>query len=498
MSNNIKFQNKQRIIQLFSVIITLFVCLALNHLYKYHFLYIENSRIFLFASNYFKSTIFTPAGFAIYLTNFFVQFYYLPLGVFLIALLLLLLQLGFLRVYRVLFSEKGWYAVTWIPSLLYVAFIAHNSAILTDLLSTIIAVWSACLFIKINKPKLRFVLSILVIPIIWFAVGNGVVMFVSLLLVSEWIIREKRSVGVSVGIIVSVLLTAFSALYFFPQLQNQMLLYGSETLYPSVIAMRLQNIVWFVVILSLIFFLIIPQLKNLYVEVALVTLILIGAGAFTKRFYRKREEVTYHYLYSVRTRNWDDVLELAKKEPPLSPLHTNCTNLALAEKNMMQKHLADFYQKGTAGLLLDDENDMLIGGEILFNLGFANEAQRYASEVMTESTSVAGLKRIAETNLVTGRTQVARKYLNLLRHTLFYRSWANEMLLLCSDSIALNKHPLYGNLYRFQPVEDVEINHRDISSALNEMVRQHPDNQLAVSYLWAAQQLSSKRQPQRR
>ena len=40
------------------------------------------------------------------------------------------------------------------------------------------------------------------------------------------------------------------------------------------------------------------------------------------------------------------------------------------------------------------------------------------------------LQRLVETSLITGRREVALKYISLLERTLFYRSWAKKMRLL--------------------------------------------------------------------
>jgi hypothetical protein len=46
-------------------------------------------------------------------------------------------------------------------------------------------------------------------------------------------------------------------------------------------------------------------------------------------------------------------------------------------------------------------------------------------------------KRLAQTNLIIGSYEVARKYLMALQKTLFYRDWANETLPLLGNEEAI-------------------------------------------------------------
>jgi hypothetical protein len=135
------------------------------------------------------------------------------------------------------------------------------------------------------------------------------------------------------------------------------------------------------------------------------------------------------------------------------------------------------------------EEDLIFFGEVLFDLGFINEAQRYAYEMMVTYSylqrSAFTVTRLAETNMIAGRNEVARKYLNALKHTLFYRKWANNRLELLDIPKAIDEHRLYGKLRRNQPVENFAFFSAKFDKMLEEMVDQRPENREAYDYLMA-------------
>jgi hypothetical protein len=60
--------------------------------------------------------------------------------------------------------------------------------------------------------------------------------------------------------------------------------------------------------------------------------------------------------------------------------------------------------------------------------------------------SARALRRLVETNIVTGQYEVALKYISILEETMFYRGWARRMKLLAEHPEKINDHPVYHRL----------------------------------------------------
>lgn len=85
--------------------------------------------------------------------------------------------------------------------------------------------------------------------------------------------------------------------------------------------------------------------------------------------------------------------------------------------------------------------------DMAYQMGLVNVAQRVAFEAMefvpNHNKSGRALKRLAETSLISGEYALARKYLELLSQTTFYRPWAKRMLPLVDDPKRIKDYPFY-------------------------------------------------------
>ena len=84
--------------------------------------------------------------------------------------------------------------------------------------------------------------------------------------------------------------------------------------------------------------------------------------------------------------------------------------------------------------------------DMAYLLYWTNISQRTAFEAMeyipNNNKSGRALKRLVETNIISGHYDVARKYISILEKTTFYRKWAKSMR-------SLVDHPELIKNYRF-------------------------------------------------
>jgi len=203
---------------------------------------------------------------------------------------------------------------------------------------------------------------------------------------------------------------------------------------------------------------------------------------------RKYEVMEYDYL--VRQHNWDAIIAKAERKTPDLPMSVCATNLALAMKEQLTERAFDFYQRGSEGLLPKFERNYtttLVTGEAYFQLGLINTAQRFAFEAMEAipnyNKSARCVRRLAETNLINGHYAVARKYLAMLKKTMFYRKWAERTETLLENEQQLNAHPLYGKLRSMRPANDFLYSDRELDKICGQLLMANNSNLLATQYL---------------
>lgn len=197
------------------------------------------------------------------------------------------------------------------------------------------------------------------------------------------------------------------------------------------------------------------------------------------------------YDLLVRTNRWDQVIRKAEKQQPDLPQSVCATNLALGMTNQMGSRAGEFFQNGPEGLFPPFSKDpfmTLTTAEVYFQLGLVNTAQRYYFEAMEAAPnykkSCRCIRRLAETNLINGQYNVARKYLHILEKTLFYRKWAQRTLSMIDDGEeSIMQHPLYGRLRRMRLKDDFFYSDHEIDKICGRLLMQNNENVLAMQYM---------------
>jgi hypothetical protein len=223
-----------------------------------------------------------------------------------------------------------------------------------------------------------------------------------------------------------------------------------------------------------------------FVLVSIVMGILVWKNANFKA------EKVMQYDFMACHQQWNRILETVNAEKPNNQIGVTVQNLALAMRGMLLEHMFDYNQNSIHGLLPDVKEDAtspMPTAEAFYQLGMINVAQRTVFEaqeaILDFQKSGRCYKRLAQTNLINGQYEVARKYLMALQKTLFYRDWANETLPLLGNEKAVASHPEYGRLRQCAYNEDFYFSDHVTPEMLESLYYRNTDNRLAYQYLLA-------------
>ena len=207
------------------------------------------------------------------------------------------------------------------------------------------------------------------------------------------------------------------------------------------------------------------------------------------------------YDFMATHQQWNRILETINKEKPNNQIGVTVQNLALAMRGMLLDHMFEYNQNGIAGLLPDVKEDAtspLPTAEAFYQLGMINVAQRTVFEaqeaILDFQKSGRCYKRLAQTNLINGQYEVARKYLSALQKTLFYREWAEETLPLLGNEEAIARHPEYGRLRQWAFKEDFYFSDHVPPEMLESLYFSNTDNHMAYQYRLAYYLLTGDRE----
>ena len=445
--------------------------------YPFALTYQEQLQLFLFDGGYFCSRMAEPGGFARYVAEFLVQFYNgAAIGAAILALLYMLVQR---LTWRLMQATKGYYLLSFIPAIILWYAMGDESVMLTYVVALVMALATALGWRQVKYGKLtRMVLAVVLIPVLYWLIGPMVLLVAALML--------PMAVAIPAFIYALALILLSAHLLPFPM--SRVLLGVSYYRFPEVIPYSLIAILVIVWLLA-IFCKKLPQPKwwSIYPQTIIVALLLLlplKLGFDAKKY----ELIEYDHL--VRVQDWNGVIRQAEKQTPDLPMSVSATNLALGMTNQLGDRAFDFYQRGPEGLLPKFERNFAttqLTGEIYFHLGLVNTAQRFAFEAMEAipnyNKSVRVVKRLAETNLINGQYDVARKYLQMLEKTIFYRPWAQRTMAMLGDEKAINEHPLYGTLRQYRLQEDFLFSDREIDKICGQLFMHNQQNQMAAQYL---------------
>lgn len=217
-----------------------------------------------------------------------------------------------------------------------------------------------------------------------------------------------------------------------------------------------------------------------------------GFFAKVETIYDSNVYEVLEYDRLVRSNRWYEIIRLAQKEVPNSPNTVCATNLALGMTNQLLTRGQKFNRYGVDGLLPKfDHNPFLTLtiAETFFQLGMVNSAQRMYFEAMeaihNRNKSTRCLRRLAETNIVNGHYEVAKKYLRFLEKTVFYRNWARRtMKLIEGGEEAIETNRLYKHLREVSLDQDFLYNDVElIDRVFGYLFVHNPDNYMAMQYL---------------
>ena len=458
----------------FGVVVFLFWSIR----YPYVLAYQEQLQLFLFDGDYFCERISEPGGLARYVAEFLVQFYNAAaIGALIIALLFMLVQ----RLTWRLMRAKSHYLLSFLPALMLWYAMGDENVMLTYVVALVMALsvalaWTRwCAGIALWK---KLIVALVAIPVLYWLIGPMVLLVA--LVMMPWL--------VAVPAVVYALTLMLLSAQWLPFPMTRVMLGVGYYRVPATLPYMLMAIP--VVTLLLTWFAkCLPQPRKWvrYAE-ALVFAILILVPQ-TYGFDKKKYDLI-EYDYLVRVGDWNAIIKKAEKQMPDLPMSVSATNLALAKTNQLGDRAFDFFQRGTEGLLPRFERNFAtaqLTGEIYFNLGLVNTAQRFAFEAMEAipnyNKSARVVKRLAETNLINGQYEVARKYLKILEKTVFYRPWAQRMMAMLGDENAINRHPLYGMLRQYRLHDDFLFSERELDKICGQLFIHNQQNQMAAQYL---------------
>ena len=455
---------------LFGVVIFLFWLLCYPQAMNYQ----EQNQLFLLTSDYFWNSMSIAGGLADYISEFIVQFYYVPwMGALLLALVFVILQ----QLTRKLMKQNdgSYFPLSFLPALFMLWHMGDINTLLSLPVATILAIFTAWIARGLHRG-----FDLIIIPILYWLAGPTAWVYVLLRCLKNGL-KSFWTIAYLVGI------QGLSYYTLLEQWPREMVLSGLNYYRIPMQTPMLQ----IAAPLSIVIVVAISRwvksrmaLTIIAQATVIATAIMTVSDGFDKDTYEllKQDEL-------VRKERWTEIIERAEKEQVQNAFSSQCVNLSLAMTGQLPDRMFQFYQSGTDALLMPivrDNTSNLPTAEAFFHLGMINESLRYMFDIQQSilnfKKSGRYTKRIAECYLINGNYAVASKHLSVLGQSLFYRSWAKEAATYLNRDDKMNAHPKWGKLRQLRYKEQFLYNYNEKDKMLGLLFTNNQQNKKALFY----------------
>lgn len=496
-----------------SNILTLFlgICVALFWI-KVHpeaLSFQEQNQMFLCTWDYFLNRASIPGGFADWLAEGLIQFYYhLIIGAVILALLLMIVQM---ECRAMLFQISSHYCRTKdeiastsnllsiLPALLIFLYMGNADVLLTYPIAIAITLGA---WLATSKSPLW--IKILLTPILVWAIGPIAILYP---VINLWQDIKHGCILIVLSIICMFISFRFLSSSQYPTFT----LFWGINYYRIILLTKAAPWMQWIIPAAIA---VLPGLQILIQRIARnwnrkivsaavtfisVCLILISTlyTPLLNHFYYPNAYAIMEQSYLVRRGKWNEILEKAKKwhkeKLPFASSSECCSavNLALAMTNSMNEHFYDYPQSGPNGLLSTEYHNNLSGLPIMeafYQMGLISEAMHYTFEaqesIPNHKKSARLTRRLAECNIILGDYKVADKYLLQLEQTLFYDDWARSARQCIYEGTEM-QHATWGKLRSYCLTEDEYFWPTQAVVVIQKLYRHNKENYIAKQYLQA-------------
>jgi hypothetical protein len=471
--------------------------------YEQHIYRQEQLQLFELTWKYLLISFTSNGGLVSYLGEFLVQFFHLPFAGAFIITLLFYISARITRLILLKVTLKTPLLIFYIvPPVAYLILLIDDYYLLSGLIGLLFALSAALLYLKSMGIKQRILMGIGFIILVYWLAGGAYLVLLSVIILSELLNRigkQPQKTPLPSGVLLFFVLIAaaipfIAREYIFRDTILQSFLSGSYykicILFPLPLIFIFSSFPLCILFQSLLSESVFHRYKGVPYLLTIAGIITaISASIILISDFKEEDEMAYENL--VYREKWGKIINKAEIQHPVSNISMTAVNLALANRGELSSKMFSFNQNSNSLFPVYIRKGMtpFIASEPFFHCGMINFSQMFALETI-ESTPDArypsrSFRRAAETFIINGQYDIAKKYLIPLSHTLFQRKWAIETLSLLSDKEMLNKNPYWSAKRALVSKYDFYYDAAKMDYALQAVVLSNPGNRTAYEYLMA-------------
>ena len=471
---------KLRIIPVCVVMVAVILAATLLVLYEDEYLWkVQELNLFLNTGFFFKQQMVVPGGLLIWLSQFFTQFFYHPwLGVFLLAAWWCLNVVVSACTFKI---PLKWLTLLLVPLALFIInnvdlgywiyYLKLPGHMFVPVVGTTAALSLVWLFRKITLKFQMRLLFMMVASIVSYPLLGAYGLFATVLMaVILWRMDDMNITWKSVYSLCSLILiwgvplVYYRTIFYQTSLEN---LYFSAL--PVFVIDKNYSAYYIPFILLAIFYIIAAlcfRMRDMQEEVkkwwiwiicqaCIILMVVYATGRFWFKDYNFHKELRMQRC--MEQNDWQGVMaqETPEGDEPTRAI-VMMRNLALARLGRQGDEMYH-YRIGSKKpeSPFPVKMTQVAGKSIYYHYGQANYCYRWCLEDGVEQGWRAEyLQYMTRCCIVNGEYTTAMKYIDMLKHTLFFKEWAEKQESLMNDKKALKSDPGYGPVFHMMGYED--------------------------------------------
>ena len=428
---------KDRTVLILSLVAAVIMAVGLHVTQEFRFYNLESVNLFLFDRAYIVDMILHPGGLALLFSSFLTQFMCLPYaGTLITALLYFSAGLLVFRIMSAVAAKGPLMAgLSFIPVAFLFLCLENDYYMYHGHVAFILALASILAYSSLpqEKPAIRYILGLIMVPLLYQAIGSAAVVFAVSAFVLEIIRSGVRGLVSAVNPLI-LLLTALAYVRFSladgwePALTPFMYYSNPSTyffpLYAWASVPLLMVVSWALAGLNL----------KRKASVAAAAAGLACSFFIAWNIYGKVHSNVHYRLVTeqhlAEKGEWDEIIRTADRRFPT--FFISYMNLALAQKGALVEHFAYYNPQDLTSLMYPVKNlktGFTLQSIVYESWGYhaaARQAAFDANLVTPGMHNPRQLMTLVRTNIALESYDVAEKYIRILEKTLFYRGWASE------------------------------------------------------------------------
>jgi hypothetical protein len=458
------------------------------------FFFQENNLLFIYSTDYVRNFALKPGGLLVYAGNFLTQFYFSALsGSLIISFLLLMLCIvsrRFIRLFPAIRSFSLFF--TLLPSCVLLLLQARYDFNLYQILGFLLVLTWFLISISPSKTSFRIVL-IGLFPLGYYLIGSFSIVYLGLYLTYNVIFGKgyQRYILPSLQILYAVLTYILFRNVLFLQPVYSLMAYPLFVNDTARLTMFLKLISGFIISFPLVvkaagLFTINKNVERLVPLSTILTIIPLTIFLLFKNYDSAIANVMELEKMMVN-QDWDSIIKQQERSQSANVVAQYYYNLALSEKGQLCSRM--FFSRqdfGPMSLTLPRDDDQTYRALYFYYcIGLVSEAHHLAYELMVQhGYRPENIKLLIKTELINGNYKIAERYINVLKKTFHYNSWAEKYGKMLYNPDLINSDPELGGKIRLLPKKDFFVV-TDDEQNVELFLKVNPDNKKAYEYKMA-------------